>query len=349
MNPFHVALTADFFEDDDRPKFDDMGLSLFDGAAHIDYVKFDEHRPLIAPDQFGNAHGVIVLTPKVTVDTVASADNLLAVGRFGVGYDTVDVPACTAADVVAYITAGAVDRPVAEATVGWMIALSHHMLIKDRIVRNGNWHDRANHMGAELRDRTFGAVGFGGIARATVGLLKTFTMNPPMAFDPYLDESVAAVHGVRLVTLDELLAEADFVSLHCPLTDETRNLIGARELGLMKRDAWLLNMARGGIVDEDALYDVLSAGRIAGAALDCFIDEPLTAPHRLSELDNVIMAPHSIAWTGEMFRDVGTAVCQGMVDLSHGKRPHGVVNPQVFDKPSFIGKWSRLIGQEVSA
>ncbi len=349
MNPFHVALTGDFFDERGRPKFDDMGLSILDGAAHIDYVNIEDHRPQIEPDQFGDAHGLIVLTPKVTAKTVAGAHNLLAVGRFGVGYDTVDVAACTAADVVVYITAGAVDRPVAEATVGWMIALSHNMLMKDRIMRTGAWDNRTNYMGGELRDRTFGAVGFGGIARATVKLLQSFSMKLPIAFDPYLDESVAAEHGVRLVSFDELLAEADFVSLHCPLTDETRNLIGARELDLMKPEAYLLNMARGGIVDEDALYDALSAGRIAGAAMDCFIDEPITEPHRFGELDNVIMAPHCIAWTGELFRDIGRMVCQDMVDLSQGKRPHGVVNPEVFDKPSFVDKWSRLIGQEVQA
>ncbi len=193
-------------------------------------------------------------------------------------------------------------------------------------------------MGRELRDRTFGAVGLGGIGRATVGLLRGFGMKTPLAFDPYLSAQAADEAGVRLVGLDELLAQADFVSIHCPLTKETRGLIGRRELELMKPDAYLINTARGGIVDEDELYKALAARRIAGAALDCFAEEPVIRPHRFGELDNVLLAPHSIAWTGELFRDIGRAVCQGMVDLSLGNVPRGVVNPQVLDRAGLPGK-----------
>jgi phosphoglycerate dehydrogenase-like enzyme len=167
-------------------------------------------------------------------------------------------------------------------------------------------------------------------------------MNPPIAFDPYTDPQSAGRLGVRLVALDELLASADFVSVHCPLTDQTRGLIGARELGLMKPSAYLLNTARGGIVDERALAEVLRGRRIAGAAVDCFAEEPVTRPHPLSEFDNVLLAPHSIAWTDELFRDIGRTVCLGMLDLARRKRPHGVVNPEVFDRHSFQEKWARL-------
>jgi len=167
-------------------------------------------------------------------------------------------------------------------------------------------------------------------------------MKTPLAFDPFLDSATAEGMGVRLVGLDELLAEADFVSIHCPLTDQTRGLIGSRELAKMKPDAYLINTARGGIVDEDALYDALAHNRIAGAALDCFAQEPVVRPHRFGELDNVLLAPHSIAWTVELFRDIGRAVCQGMLDLSLGKRPRGVVNPQVLDRQGFQEKWTRI-------
>jgi phosphoglycerate dehydrogenase-like enzyme len=259
-----------------------------------------------------------------------------------VGYDAVDVEACTQADVVVFITAGAVDRSVAEATVGWMIALSHHIRIKDILVRTGRWDDRSRYMGRELRDRIFGAIGLGGIGRATVALLRGFDMKTPLAFDPHLDRSIAEAAGARLVGLDELLAEADFVSIHCPLTSETRGLIGRRELALMKPDAYLINTARGGIVDEDALHDALARHAIAGAAIDCFAAEPVTRPHRLGQLDNVILAPHSIAWTNELFRDIGRSVCQGMLDLSVGKVPRGVVNAQVFERRSFQEKWARI-------
>src|SRR6185295_7248086 len=308
----------------------------------IEQRVFREHRKEIGADQIGDAQGVIVLTPAVTAESVSKAENLLVVARFGVGYDSVDVKACTAADVIVTITTGAVDRPVAEATVGWMIALSHNMHVKDKLVRTGQWDERSKFMGRELRDRTLGVIGLGGIARKTIELLRAFGMKQPLAFDPFLNEETAAKQGARLVPLEDLLRQADFVSIHCPLTEKTRGLIGARELALMKPDAYLLNTARGGIVDEDALYQALKNRRIAGAALDCFAQEPVTSPHRFGELDNVLLAPHSIAWTDELFRDIGRAACQVMVDLSLGTKPRGILNPEVFDRPGFKAKWKRL-------
>src|SRR3954469_15548293 len=128
--PFRVALTGDFFGPDGSTKYPDIGLSVFDGQGHLEWVKFREHRTAIGPDQVEGVQGVIVLTPAVTAETVSRGRDLLAVGRFGVGFDAVDVAACTEADVVVFITAGAVDRSVAEATVGWMLALTHHVLVK---------------------------------------------------------------------------------------------------------------------------------------------------------------------------------------------------------------------------
>ena len=112
----------------------------------------------------------------------------------------------------------------------------------------------------------------------------------------------------------------------------------------MKPSAYLINTARGGIVDEDALYDALESGQIAGAAIDCFVGEPITTPHRFGKLDNVLLAPHSIAWTHEIFRDIGQTACQAMLDLSLGRQPKGVVNPAVFDQPDFQTKWNRHCG-----
>jgi phosphoglycerate dehydrogenase-like enzyme len=340
---FQVALTGDFFNQAGETPFKDMGLSVFDSIEQIEYVPFRENRPQIGPDQIGSANAVIVLTPAVTRESVSKAENLLAIGRFGVGYEKVDVEACTEADVLAFITAGAVDRPVAEATVGWMIALTHHTLVKDRLVRTGEWDVRTRYMGSEIRDRTFGAVGLGGIARETLRLLSIFGMKQPLAYDPFVDAASAEKMGVKLVTLDELLASADFVSLHCPLTEQTRGMIGARELALMKPNAYLLNTARGGLVDEDALYDALKQGSIAGAAIDSFVNEPVTTPHKFGDLENVILAPHSIAWTDELFRDIGRTVCQGMVDLAYGRKPQkGILNPEVLSRTGFQEKWKRL-------
>jgi phosphoglycerate dehydrogenase-like enzyme len=338
---FIVALTADFYHSAGAPKYEDIGLSVLAERPHIEHRVFKEHRKQIGPDQIGDAQGVVVLTPAVTAETVSRSSDLLVMARFGVGYDAVDVNACTAADVLVTITTGAVDRPVAEATIGWMIALSHNLRIKDGLVRTGQWDERSKYMGRELRDRTLGVIGLGGIARKTIELLRAFGMRQPLAFDPFVKTETAATLGVTLVSLEELFKRADFVSIHCPLSEKTRGLVGARELALMKPDAYLLNTARGGIVDEDALFDVLKHKRIAGAALDCFAQEPVTAPHRFGQLDNVLLAPHSIAWTHEMFRDIGRAAGQVMVDLSLGKKPSGVLNPEVFERRAFQAKWTR--------
>jgi phosphoglycerate dehydrogenase-like enzyme len=344
LKQFHVYQTADFFKPGGEPKFADLGLSVFEGHPHIQLRPFAEHRPQIGADQLAGANGVIVLTPQVTKETLAAADDLLAIGRFGVGYDSVDVAACTAADVLVVITVGAVDRPVAEATVGWMIGLTHHLKVKDLIVCEGKWDERSGYMGRELRDRTLGVVGLGGIARKLLELLANWGMNQPVAFDPFVDPVAAANLGVRLVELDELMRTSDFVSIHCPLTEKTRGLIGRHELSLMKPNAYLINTARGGIVNEDALYEALQQARIAGAALDCFATEPLVGPSRFGQFENVLLAPHSIAWTNEMFRDIGRTACQGMVDLSLKRTPRGIVNPEVLQQPGFQHKWARICG-----
>ncbi|MFO0887847.1 MAG: NAD(P)-dependent oxidoreductase [Isosphaeraceae bacterium] len=336
-----IAVTADFYTPDGQPRYRDLGFAELEADPAIDCRPLAEHRPAIGPDQLEGADAVIVLTPRVTAETVSRAGGLLAVARFGVGYDSVDVPACTAADVLVLIASGAVDRSVAEATVAWMLALTHRVRAKDRLLREGRWDERSGYMGTELRDRVLGVIGLGGIGRALVRLLDGFGMARPLAFDPHVDPVLARSLGVRLVELDELLTTSDFVSIHCPLTESTRGLLGEREIGLMKRSAYLINTARGGIVDEDALYRALEAGRIAGAAIDCFEHEPVTSPHRLASLPNVLLAPHCIAWTDELFRDIGRAVSRGLLALRRGERPAGVINPEVFEHPGFQQKWSR--------
>lgn len=335
---FKIRTTADFYDDSGKLRYDDIGLSVVEGDDGFEVENFSRHEPEIAPEQLEGAHGVVVLTPSVTARSLSQADRLLGIGRFGVGYETVDVQACTDAGVALFITKGAVDRPVAEACVGWMLALTHRMPAKDRLVREGAWDERSGYMGCELRDRTLGVIGLGGIGSELVRLLENWGMKQPLAFDPYLDDAAAQERGVKKVELDELLQQADFVSIHCPLTDSTRGLIGAKEIGLMQPGSYLLNTARGGIVEEEPLYEALKEGRLAGAALDCFEEEPVTKPNRFAELENVIMAPHCIAWTGELFRDIGRAAFQGLVDLSRGEKPNGLINPEVFESDRFRRK-----------
>jgi len=338
---FRVALTADFFSDG-RLIYPDFDLSVLDRTDGLAHFPMSECREEIGADQLRGANGVILLNPSLTHKSLSESDDLLAACRFGVGYEKVDVDACTNADVAFCITRGAVDRPVAEATVGWMIGLSHHVRTKDRLAREGRWNDRKSFMGTELRDRILGIIGFGGIARELVRLLSSFGMKRPLIYDPFVDAETAKIAGVTKVELDELLKESDFISIHCPLSAETKNLISSHELSLMKPTAYLLNTARGSIVNEDDLHEALREKRIAGAALDCFEEEPYTTPSRFSEFDNVLLAPHSIAWTSELFGAIGRYACQTMIDMSQPQIPNGIVNPEVLEKPSFQEKWQRL-------
>ena len=341
---FHVAITADYFDANGVPQFRDAGLAVLDLHPQIQHVAMKEFRSEIGPDQLENAQGIITLNAGVTATTLTRSENLLAIARFGVGYNDIDVSACTQADVLFFTMAGAVDRSMAEATVSWMLALNHLVRAKDLAVREGRWDKTTKFIqnGRELRDHTFGCVGFGRIARATIKLLDGFGMNQPLSFDPLVEPSEAQSHGVRLVGLDELMAEADLISVHCPLNDQTRDLIGRRELDLMKPTAYILNTARGGIINEDALFDALTRHQIAGAAIDVFVDEPFTTPHRFGQLDNILLAPHAVGLTYECYRDIGTAACTGMVDLAQGRLPKSVINPEVVDRPSFQAKWKRL-------
>jgi len=336
---FHIVLTADFLGEDGRPALWEGGFPpLEEAAERASYGYMGDYLPEISAEQIEGADALLCLVPKVTRETLRGAARLKVVARWGVGFDNVDVDACTEAGVAVTITKGAVDHPVAEAIVGFMLALSHRMLPKHRLVVENRWNDRTAYNGTELREKVAGIVGLGGIGRRTLQLLSSFGMERPAAYDPYLGEAEMEAAGARKVELDTLVAEADFLIVTCPLTDETRGLIGARELARAKPSAFLINTARGGIVDEAALEAALKAGQIAGAALDVFEREPTDDSLPLAKLDNVVLSPHSIAWTEELFRDVGRMACGSILDLAEGRKPHGLLNPEVWDTPAFRRK-----------
>ena len=227
---------------------------------------------------------------------------------------------------------------MAESIVLMVLALSHRLVRKDRLVREGRWAESTLPLGQEPRDRVIGTIGFGNIAREAIRLLQVFAPARVLAFDPFVDPEGAATCGVELVGLDELLSLSDYVLVNCPLLPETRNLLGARELALMKPNAYLVNTARGPIVDETALVAALQSGGIAGAALDVFAQEPLPPGSPLTSLDNVILTSHSIGWTGELFRDMGRIDCEGALAIARGQVPSNVVNKEVLERPGFLRK-----------
>ncbi|HWA93282.1 MAG TPA: NAD(P)-dependent oxidoreductase [Terracidiphilus sp.] len=339
---FRVGLSADFCDADGHLVFPDIGLSLLADVPGIAHEFLREYKPEYTPDQLAPYDVVISLKPKITVQSLEGVTRLCAVGRCGVGYDNVDLNACTEHGVAVYITPGGVMRPVAESILLLMLALSHRLLEKDRMVRSGQWAESTHQLGREPRDRVVGTVGLGNIAVEAIRLLRVLDVRRFLAFDPYASVERAAELGVELVSLEELLRNSDYVLVNCPLTAQTRGLLGKAQFGWMKPDAVLVNTARGPIVDEAALIEALQNKQIAGAALDVFEQEPLTVKSPLVGMENVILTSHSIAWTEELFRDMGRIDCQGALSIFRGEAPANIVNPQVLTNPLFMEKLERM-------
>lgn len=335
---FQIGFSADFCGEDGQLAFPDIGLSLLDGYPGISYQFLPVYKAEYSPDQLADFDVLISLKPKITANSLAGISRLCAVGRCGVGYDNVDLAACTEKGIAVYITPGGVVRPVAESIVLLVLALSHNLVRKDRLVRQGRWAESTARLGREPRDRIVGTIGLGNIASEAIRLLRVLDVKRFLAFDPYAEIGRAERLGAEPVSLERLLRESDYVLVNCPLTPETRGLMGREQFAQMKPDAVLINTARGPIVNQDALIDALQAGTIAGAALDVFEQEPLSAESPLTKMDNVILTSHSVAWTEELFRDMGRIDCEGALAVYRGEVPKHVVNPQVLSHPRFLDK-----------
>jgi len=337
-NSFHVGISADFLDEQGVLVFPDIGLALLDGLPGISYQFLPEYRAEYVAQQLKDSDVLISLKPRITADSLKGIERLCAVGRCGVGYDNVDLAACTEHDIAVFITPTAVMRPVAESIVLFILALSHNLILKDRMVRQGRWAESTRILGREPRDRVVGTIGLGNIAGEALRLLRPFGIARFLAFDPYASDAKAQELNVHLTDLDTVLRESDYLLVNCALTPETRGLIGAREIALMKSDAVLVNTARGPIIQQQPLIDALESKRIGGAALDVFEKEPLEVDSRLVGLDNVILTSHSVAWTAELFRDMGRMDCEGALAVARGEAPLHVVNRDVLERPGFRAK-----------
>ena len=338
---FNVGYTRDFLDKEEKCQFRSIGKEILDSSGPSFKTFFlPRHESPMTPALLEDLDVVVSLTPRYDASSFCGIDRLLGIVRFGVGYDWIDLKACTEADVAVCITRGAVDHSVAEATVAWMLQLGHNSVAKDRLVREGRWSERDKYMGGELRHRTLGIVGLGGIGFKLAEFARAFGMKPILAFDPYANPERAREAGAELVPLERLLRESDYISINCPLNDETRNLIDEKELRLMKPTAYLVNTARGGIVNEPALIKILQERKIAGAALDVFAQEPVDVSTPLAKLDNVLLAPHCIAWTDDLFAEIGAVASRCVLELAAGKTPFGLVNPEVLERPGFKKKLS---------
>jgi phosphoglycerate dehydrogenase-like enzyme len=332
---FRVALSGDFRKPDGSPVYPDFDVTPLREAPGVEMVFLEPSNPIRA-EQLADFDALILLGARFAPESIHPNGRLAVVARFGVGYDTVDVPACTEAGIALVITPDGVRRPVAVSIITLLLALTGKLMVKDRLTREGppGFAKRGEHMGVGLVGRTLGSIGIGNIGAELFRLLKPFEMRL-IAHDPFVDPKFAAELGVELVGLEDVFRRADVVSVSCPLTPETRHLVNAERLALMKPTAYLINTSRGPVVDQAALTRVLQERRIAGAGLDVLEQEPPDPADPILKLDNVILAPHALCWTDQCFAGNGAADVKAVLDVQHGREPRVVVNRAVLATESW--------------
>ena len=298
-----------------------------------DVVVDTEITPEELADTINEYNGIIVRSrTKLTKEIIEKADNLQIIARAGVGVDNIDLDAATKKGIMVVNSPESTSVTVAEHTMGLILSMARKISIADKSVKEGKW-EKKKFMGVELRNKTLGVIGMGRIGSQVVNRCKAFGMDA-MAYDPYLPEEVAKQMGVELTDLDNVLENADFITIHVPLTPETEHSISTEQFEIMKDDAFIVNCARGGIIDEDALYDALANNKISGAALDVFEDEPLENS-KLVELDNIVLTPHIAASTKEAQRDAAIIVADEIIELTKGNTPKNVLNLPRIDKNTY--------------
>lgn len=324
-------------------KISEEGLKILgnEGRIEVDY------RPDVTTDELpeaavGCAAIVVRSRSKIPRPVIEKGlPTLKAIGRAGVGVDNVDVEAASDCGVIVMNTPGGNTISAAEHTMALLLALSRNVARAHASMRESRW-DKKVLTGTEVRGKVLGIVGLGRIGLEVATRAHVFGMKL-LGFDPYVSDEVLDHAHVRRATVEEIAREADYITVHSPLTPETRGIIGAKEFEIMKPTARVLNCARGGIIDEDALVEALRSGKIAGAALDVFSQEPLPPDHLLRQLDNVILTPHLGAATAEAQESVAIELARQMVDFLHGGEIRNAVNAPSID-PEILDEMRPYLG-----
>jgi D-3-phosphoglycerate dehydrogenase / 2-oxoglutarate reductase len=292
--------------------------------------------------QVGAARDELARHFHVDQDLLRRAPNLLIVSSNGAGYDPVDVEACTEAGVLVVNQSGGNAHSVAEHALGMLLTLSKRILEADRALRRDANVSRNALIGTEAHGKIIGIIGLGNIGRRIAALCNGLLGMKVLAYDPYLTAGEMAARGGEKVGLDELLSRSDYVSVSCPLTEESHGMIGAREFALMQPHAYFITTARGFIHDEAALLDALRNKLIAGAGLDVWAKEPPPPDHPLLQFDNVLASPHTAGVTREARANMARIAAEQVLDALDGMRPPRIINPEVW--PRYIRRFERAFG-----
>ncbi|MBX7220931.1 MAG: phosphoglycerate dehydrogenase [Blastocatellia bacterium] len=316
MTKFKVLVCGNLAED---------GLAVFRSADNIELDVKPELKEAELIECIAPYHGLVVRSDtKPTAKVIEAADNLKIIGRAGTGVDNIDAAAATKRGIVVMNTPGGNTVTTCEHAFALMMALARNVPQGTSSLKSGRW-ERKKLTGVELYDKTLGIIGMGRIGGNVATRAIAFGMHP-IAFDPYLTKEAAAKLGVESVSLADLFARSDFITLHTPFTPETANLINEAAFAKMKPGVRIVNCARGGLIDEDALVEAIKSGKVAGAALDVFATEPPATDHPLFGLDKVIYTPHLGASTTEAQVNVAVAIAHQMVDFFKTGAVFGAVN-----------------------
>lgn len=317
------------------------GLQMLDGVADV-YVA-DNQDPNNYLDEMKDADALIVRIAKCDGHAIENSPNLKVIGRTGVGYDSVDVKTATAHGIPVVITPGANNRSVAEHAVAMMFALSKNLVEAQQEMCKGNWEIRGAKKAFELEGKTIGILGLGAIGRETAKICEGCGMKVA-AYDPFLSkEQVEGYGAVYYENYEDLLKVSDVVSIHVPLTDETKNMISKKQLTEMKKTALIINCSRGGIINETDLVEALKAGEIAGAGTDVFCSEPPKTDDPLLNCPNLIVSPHSAAQTREAVIKMAQMCVKGCLAVAEGKKWLFVADKSVYDHEKWKdAEWSEV-------
>lgn len=311
----------------------------FGGARNVEVAMLPDVTP--TPAVLEQFDAILALALRVTAESVRGVSRLAIIARWGVGYDLLDVPALSSSAIALSITPAGVRTPVAEAELTMIFALAKNLFSLDRMARKGRWREDMKELGRDISGSVLGSVGCGNVARELFRLARPLGFARLLACDPNVRQRDVIGAGIEITDLATVLRESDFVTVNSLLTPETTNLIGERQLRAMKPGAFLINLARGPIVDHVALVRALREKWIAGAGIDVFPQEPPPADDPLFALDNVIVAPHALAWTTGLMRANGDEACRHISSVLRGELPGDVVNREVLQDPRFLAKLER--------
>lgn len=307
------------------------GMALLDNKAEI-YVA-DNPDPNNYLEEMRDADAVILRIARMDAGAINSSPNLRVIGRTGVGYDSIDVKAATAAGIPIVITPGANDRSVAEHAVAMMFASAKNLVEGHIETTKGNFAIRGAAKAFEMFGKKVGFIGLGSIGQKTADICRGIGMET-LAYDPFFTkEQIELKSCVHCGDYEEMMSVCDFISIHVPMTHETENMIAKKQLEMMKKTAILINCARGGIVNEQDLADALNNGRIAGAAIDVYAEEPPSPEIPLMCAKNLICSPHSAAQTREAVVNMAKMCVEGCLAVLAGEKWPQVANPRAYDHP----------------